>query len=292
MKPAGIIGTAALFLLLGTTAPLRAQEQKPREKPASVDKQDKGKGQSNEGKKADKAQKQNAAPQAKHEQQQPDAQQAPEGQGGQPQKAEKQQQKRLSRGRQQQLITEQQGRVSDYRQHLDQQQALAVQYAAQLQQQNRTANYRFQQEYVGRVRQQQLALQRSYDYDNDPYFYTAPSHRYRRGGSYYEINEYGANTLRQAINHGYVEGYRTGQADRQDRWSFDYRNSYAYQDANYGYNGYYVNQGEYNYYFRQGFHRGYQDGYYSRSQYGQYSNGSHSILGSILAQIVNFQSIR
>jgi len=53
MKPAGIMGTAAVFLLLGTTAPVRAQEQKPKEQPASVDKQDKGNGQSKEGKKGD-----------------------------------------------------------------------------------------------------------------------------------------------------------------------------------------------------------------------------------------------
>ena len=48
---------------------------------------------------------------------------------------------------------------------------------------------------------------------------------------------------------------------------FDYRNNWAYRDANYGYTGMYVDQPQYNYYFRQGFQRGYEDGYYSRSQY-------------------------
>jgi hypothetical protein len=142
------------------------------------------------------------------------------------------------------------------------------------------------------MRRQQLALQDSYDYDNDPYFYTAPTYRYTRGGPYYDLNEYGARVLRQAVNNGYAEGYRAGQADRQDRWASDYRNSYGYQDANDGYSGYYVNQPEYNYYFREGFNRGYQDGYDSRTQYGSYSNGSGSILGSVLAQILNLQAMR
>ena len=139
---------------------------------------------------------------------------------------------------------------------------------------------------------QQVALQRAYDYNNDPYFYTAPIYRYSRGGSYYETNEYGATVLRDSINNGYAEGYRAGQADRQDRWASDYQSSYAYQDANYGYNGYYVDQADYNYYFREGFNRGYQDGYNSGTQYGQDLNGSRSILGAILSQILNFQPLR
>ena len=197
------------------------------------------------------------------------------------------------RRRQEQLIAAQQQQVVEYRQRLGQEQPRAQQYAAQLQQQNRTATYQFQQEYVAHIRQQQLGLQSSsYDYNNDPYFYTAPSYRYSRGGSYYETNEYGANVLRQSINYGYAQGYGAGQADRQDHWVFDYRNAYGYQDANYGYSGYYVNQADYNYYFRQGFRRGYQDGYYRRTRYGQYSNGSRSILGTILPEILSLQSMR
>ena len=286
MKPAGIIGMAAVFLFLGTTAPVRAQGQKPKEEPGNVDKHGKGQGQSKEGKKEEKSQKQNAAPQPKHEAPHPDQNQEPQ--------AERQQanQVRLSLKRQQQLITEQQRRVAEYRRHLDQQRVLAEQYAARLQQQKRTANYRVQQEYLARMRRQQLALQNSYDYNSDPYFYTAPTYRYTRGGPYYELNEYGARMLRQAVNNGYAEGYRAGQADRQDRWASDYRNSYGYQDANDGYSGYYVNQPEYNYYFREGFNRGYQDGYDSRTQYGSYSNGSGSILASVLTQILNLQAMR
>ena len=68
-------------------------------------------------------------------------------------------------------------------------------------------------------------------YNNDPYFYTAPIYRYRRGGTYYETNQYGADLLRQAVNNGYQEGFRAGVADREDRWRSDYQNSYAYEDA-------------------------------------------------------------
>ena len=264
-----------------------AQKEKPKEEQGNADKQGHAKAV-----KPQKGQEQKAAPQAKEQQAQHQEQLANQQKAKQQRQAAHQQQVRLSRERQQQLITEQQRRVSEYRQHLDQQQLLAQQYAVRLQQQNRMANYRFQQEYLARMRQQQLALQRSHDYDNDPYFYTPSSYRYSRGGSYYETNEYGANMLRRAINDGYSEGYRAGQADREDRWASDYRSSYAYQDANYGYDGYYVNQSEYNYYFREGFNRGYQDGYGSRTQYGSYTNGSRSILGGILAQILNLQSMR
>jgi len=203
------------------------------------------------------------------------------------------QQGRLSKQRQQQLIVQQQQRLTQYRQYLDKQQHLAEQRTAQLQQQRRMAQYRYQQQYLGRMRQQQTRLQsEQHDYSNDPYYYTAPIYRYNRGGSYYETNQYGADQLRQATNNGYDQGFRSGQADRQDRWNANYQGSYAYQDANYGYGGYYVSQADYNYYFREGFRRGYEDGYNSRTQYGSQSNGSYSMLGAILSQIVNLQSLR
>ena len=98
--------------------------------------------------------------------------------------------------------------------------------------------------------------------------------------------------LRQAVNYGYEEGFRAGQADREDGWGFNYKDSYAYRDASYGYIGYYVDRSDYSYYFREGFRRGYEDGYNSRYQYGRSYNGSYSILDVILSQILNFQSIR
>jgi hypothetical protein len=154
------------------------------------------------------------------------------------------------------------------------------------------AQYRYQQYYYERMREQQarLAAQR-YSYANDPFFYTPASYRYGYDGSYYQTNHYGADLLRQAVNYGYQQGIRAGRADREDGWNSDYRNTYAYQDANYGYNGYYVSQRDYNYYFRQGFRRGYQDGYGRQYQYGQYNNGSNSILQTVLALILNLQPL-
>ncbi len=182
--------------------------------------------------------------------------------------------------------------MAQYRQHLDQQERIAQQRTAALQQQRRMAQYRFQQEYYQREREQEERLRREHhDYDHDPYFYTAPIYRYHRGGSYYEINQYGADLLREAVNNGYREGFRAGAADREDHWRPDYEDSFAYQDANFGYSGYYVDQADYNYYFRQGFQRGYEDGYYNRYQYGVYSDGSYSILGNVLSLILNLQSL-
>ena len=203
------------------------------------------------------------------------------------------QQGRLSQQRQNELIALQRQRLTQYRQYLDRRQRLAEQRTAQLQQQKRMAQYRYQQQYFERMRQQQLRLQsEQHDYNNDPYYYTAPSYRYNRSGSSYETNQYGADQLRQALNNGYEQGFRAGQADQQDRWKANYQNSYAYQDANYGYSGYYVTQADYNYYFREGFRRGYEDGYNTRSQYGTQANGTYSMLGTILSQILNLQSLR
>jgi hypothetical protein len=176
-----------------------------------------------------------------------------------------------------------------YRQQVQVQDGLWTQRSALLQQQRRTAQYRFQQAYMERRRQQMFDWNaRSYDYNSDPNFYSAADYRYSRGGRYYQINEYGADLLRQAVNYGYEEGFQAGQADREDQWrGASYQSSYAYQDANYGYNGYYVAQTEYSYYFREGFRRGYEDGYNSSSRYGSYSNGNYSILTGILSQILN-----
>ena len=82
-------------------------------------------------------------------------------------------------------------------------------------------------------------------------------------------------------------GFLLGQADRQDGWGFNPQDD-AYQDASFGYDSYYVDLSEYQYYFREGFRRGYEDGYYGRYQYGSYSNGGYSILGTILDSILRF----
>jgi flagellar biosynthesis/type III secretory pathway protein FliH len=183
--------------------------------------------------------------------------------------------------------------VEQYRQHLEQQERLAQQNIAELQRQKRMAQYRFQEQYLERLRQQRNHLRDDrFDYDRDPYFYTPAIYRYNRGGRYYQTNEYGAKMLRQAVNHGYEEGFRAGKADRDDRWRGNYKDSYAYRDANYGYSGYYVDRSDYNHYFREGFRRGYEDGYNSRYRYGRHSNGNYSMLDNILSQILNFQALR
>jgi hypothetical protein len=191
---------------------------------------------------------------------------------------------------QQQLITTQQSRVNSYRAWQRAQRTAAQQAAASLQAQKRAAQYAYIQDYNNRLwQQQQRYMSTSVNYWNDPYFYSAPSYRYMRDGAWYTINQYGYNVLQQAVNEGYGEGYRAGRADRMDGWRFDYRSSYAYQNASYGYSGYYLDRGDYSYYFRQGFRRGYEDGYYSRYQYGSYRNGGYSILGAVLSTILNVQ---
>ena len=86
---------------------------------------------------------------------------------------------------------------------------------------------------------------------------------------------------------GYEEGYHAGQADREDGWDYNYQDAFGYQDGAYGYDSYYVGLDDYHYYFREGFERGYEDGYYSRDEYGSYNNGRYSILSQILSQILN-----
>jgi len=185
-----------------------------------------------------------------------------------------------------------QQRALQYRQRLAQQVNFSQQQAALLQQQKRINQYRAEQQYLAQLRQQQLQLQAARNWSNDPYIRTAPSYRYGYSGVTRETNQYGADVLRQAVNYGYQEGVRFGQADRQDGLQSNYRNSFAYQDANYGYSGNYVDQSDYNYYFRQGYQRGYADGYNSQSQYGTSLNGSPSILATLLSSILGFTSLR
>ena len=203
-------------------------------------------------------------------------------------------QQRLPQQQQQQLIDQQQQRLVQYRDQLDQQQRLSSQQGVQLQQQRRMAQYGVQQQYTARLREQQRRIPntRDYDYWGDPYFYTPPSYRYSRGGRYYQTNEYGASVLRQAVNYGYEEGFWAGRADREDRWAFNYRDSYAYQDGIYGYGGFYIDRADYNHYFREGFRRGYEDAYYGRYRYGEYATGRPSVLGTVLSVILSLEPLR
>ena len=205
---------------------------------------------------------------------------------------DKKKDKRVSPQEQQERIRKQEANMQLYRQNLALKQELAERNAQVLQQQKRLAQYRFQQRYHERLRQQQAALMNArYDYNNDPFYYTGANYRYQRDGRYYQTNEYGIEALKRALNTGYKEGFHAGRADREDRWHSDYRSSFAYQDANYGYDGRYLQQDEYNHYFREGFQRGYEDGYARRPQYGTVVNGSPSILGNILSDILGLHKI-
>jgi hypothetical protein len=113
-------------------------------------------------------------------------------------------------------------------------------------------------------------------------------YRYNIGGRYRQTNQYGADQLRQAVSYGYQQGVRAGQNDRRNSWRFNYERSPEYRDASPGYSSGYVDQSDYNYYFREGFQRGYEDGYYNSSRYGNTLNGSGSILSSILSAILGF----
>ena len=207
--------------------------------------------------------------------------------------AKEQQQHRLSQQEQQERIRQQKKLIAEYNQRIAQQQAIALRNAQQLEKQKRLAHYRYQQAYYEQLRQQQARLESDrYDYDNDPFYYTPPTYQYRRGDNNYQTNQYGADQLRQASNTGYQKGYQAGRADKQDHWRFDYRGSFAYQDANYGFDGRYVRQDDYNYYFREGFQRGYEDGYYGRRTYGTNVNGSDSLLGTVLNMILNLQPLQ
>jgi hypothetical protein len=202
---------------------------------------------------------------------------------------DRQQRQHLTQQNQQALMDRQELRLDQYRKHLDQQQQ-----SAQLQRQHRDAQYRYQQLYIADLSQQQVRIQShgGYDYGRDLYLFQAPIYRYSRGGRYYETNQFGVDLLRRGVNAGYEQGRLAGLADQQDRWPFNYRNSYAYQDANYGYGGFYVDRLDYNNYFREGFRRGYEDGYYDRSQYGTSADGRTSILAAVLGVILVVEPTR
>ena len=159
---------------------------------------------------------------------------------------------------------------------------------AELRRENRIEQARIQQAYLSRLAEQRTAF-RTVDFYSNPVYYFQPAYRFQRNGTYYPVSQYGASVLEDAVNYGCQAGYDAGRADRRDGWPASYSAALAYQEASYGYPGYVVSRGDYNYYFRQGFKRCYEDGYYSRYRYGQFSNGNMNILGTILEQILNLR---
>lgn len=203
--------------------------------------------------------------------------------------------KRVSPQEQQERIRKQEANLQLYRKNLALKEDVAERDAKILQQQKRLQQYRFQQQYAERLRRQRTAIANArYDYANDPFYYTGANYRYLRDGSYRTTNEYGIGALKKSLNEGYKEGYRAGRADREDHWKFEPRNSFAYQDANFGYDGRYLEQDEYNHYFREGFDRGYEDGYYGRRKYGSGGDDNTEwwIAGAVVAAVLGYQLLK
>ncbi len=158
--------------------------------------------------------------------------------------------------------------------------------------QERREDRREAQRYALQYQQRLIDQQRRWLAYNSQVRYDAPySHRYRLDGRYWNTNRYGAELIREAANHGYAEGIRAGRADRYDNWRFDYRDARAYRDGAYGYHGRHVSRDHYAHYFREGFRRGYEDGYYGRSRYGRHDNGQYFMIGAILSAILGLESI-
>lgn len=197
----------------------------------------------------------------------------------------------VSAEEQQHRIQDEQRRVTEYRQHLDAQSREERQREASLQTAKRPAQLRAQQDYAAALARRQAELRTERDYTHEEYVSAPHTYRYRVNNAYRETNQFGVDALREAIRSGYSQGYRAGTADRADHWHFDFANAPAYQEATFGYSGSYVDLADYSYYFRQGFERGYNDGYYKRLQYGTVSNGVGSILANVLGGILQLTTI-
>ena len=157
---------------------------------------------------------------------------------------------------------------------------------------------RDQQIAIERQREQERLERQRRDHLNDRYYrnnrsiysYNGYQHyRVYRNGGYFQTDYNGIGMLQQAINVGYEQGMQAGRADREDRRGYDFEDADDFRSGIYGYSGSYVDSSEYSYYFREGFRRGYEDGYYGRFAYGSYSDGRYSILDSILRTVLNAQ---
>jgi hypothetical protein len=114
------------------------------------------------------------------------------------------------------------------------------------------------------------------------------AYRIYRDGRFYETDFRGAELLRHAVNEGYRQGYRQGSLDRRYNMYTGHQSATMYRSGVFGYQSY-VDRGQYQYYFRQGFERGYWDGFNSQTRYGYYSGGKWSILGDVLGAILDIR---
>ncbi|WP_140908627.1 hypothetical protein [Cognatiluteimonas lumbrici] len=160
------------------------------------------------------------------------------------------------------------------------------------QQQARAQHQARQRAYQQRLRAEQArqaAQRRAYYYSR--HYSPGTSYRYNYGGRWYSTSHYGADVLRAAVQRGYQEGLRAGRSDRYDRWGYDHRRSRIWIDGSHGFGGRYVSRADYAHYFRQGFQRGYEDGFYGRGRYGSYVNGEAIIIQAVLEAILGLQRL-
>jgi hypothetical protein len=112
---------------------------------------------------------------------------------------------------------------------------------------------------------------------------------YGNSGGYYGRGGYGNNgynIAQVAADQGYRDGLNTGASDGQRGQSYNPQRSHYYREATDGYNSSYGNRATYQQYYRDGFVRGYQEGF---RQYGNGRNGrnypNNGGLGGILGNI-------
>jgi hypothetical protein len=141
-----------------------------------------------------------------------------------------------------------------------------------------------------RVRKEQKAIEKA-DKREQKAIEKARKHGYRlhRGSDYYETDQRGVELIRRAVNSGYQQGFRSGADDRRYARRSDYRDEQNYRSGTFGYQSY-VDRDQYQYYYREGFERGYRDAYTAQPQFGTYSGGKWSILSNVLNSILNLRS--
>ena len=157
----------------------------------------------------------------------------------------------------------------------------------------RSRDYNQWQAAQRRAQERYLIYQRMYGnngYNNNTYYnnsrYNVGRYRVYNNGAYYVTDSRGAEYLRQAIRNGYSQGYRQGMTDRRYGRGYNFYGNNIYTNGMFGYNSY-VASNQYQYYFQQGFQRGYEDGFYSRSNYGYRSGNGFTIAAGILNTILN-----
>jgi hypothetical protein len=138
-------------------------------------------------------------------------------------------------------------------------------------------------------REREVQANRAYDRTRDVQLLNA--YRYNIRGVYRETNQFGADVLRQAVDQGYDQGYRAGLNDHRDGVGADFQRALNFESGGFGYTGGYVPADDYSYYFSQGFQRGYDDGYWNRSDYGTFSNGNAAILGAVALGILGLTMV-